>query len=705
MSSSSVKRVRLRRSEHLVAEKSRIQLSSEDDDSDDTSALKKRRLAKGRISVVSNKSSRQTSRARRGPAPNYVGDDLGELSFSDYDSTAPSKAKMQPARRSQSRTARGPKRRVASDEDSSGSESANGRYNGGTTKRDRLPRASSVRLNLRMATAESDEEMDELAGEEDSEDSEIVFQGQRQQNRRLKSRIGSLKSQSKRGRPSKESVSSFSQPQQGSRRSGREREVKSMRERDMDEEMYADDTPRDQVAKVISIREIFQPLPQQSPFVQLHNKTCDLCKSRGNSSEKGVLIFCQGCCTSIHKNCLGYRSNREAMVTKVGHENFVMQCRRCIGLAVKKDKLAPLLDICQECEEPGASCAMFSVRKTAKQEEKIRQENDGDDPVTTVPEKLLNNAANVLFRCDACHRAWHFDHLPALSPNSDSLEDVDALRIVRGKEYSAEWQCKDCLEVDGKIQSLVAWRHKDRASYIEGDTVDMLSEDSKEYLLKWAGKSYFACTWMPGAWVWGRTHVSMRNAFYGKYPLPIWTMEEAIPEEFLRMEIVFDVRYGGGYKAKSEEWDKEHIDNVTKVFVKFVGLNYDEAVWEKPPSEDETDRWNDFVAAYDEYLTGKYFKKEPPQIMKERVSKFHSMKSFAKNIEVKEQPSSLTGSLMPYQLEGLNWLLYNYHKNKNVILADEMGLGKTIQIVAFLASLVLHKPKVRYKIDSPHCFD
>jgi len=50
--------------------------------------------------------------------------------------------------------------------------------------------------------------------------------------------------------------------------------------------------------------------------------------------------------------------------------------------------------------------------------------------------------------------------------------------------------------------------------------------------------------------------------------------------------------------------------------------------------------------------------------------------------------------MMPYQMEGLNWLLYNFHQKKNVILADEMGLGKTIQIIAMIASLVKDNPKV-----------
>ena len=40
--------------------------------------------------------------------------------------------------------------------------------------------------------------------------------------------------------------------------------------------------------------------------------------------------------------------------------------------------------------------------------------------------------------------------------------------------------------------------------------------------------------------------------------------------------------------------------------------------------------------------------------------------------------------LRPYQLEGLNWLSFCWHKGTNSILADEMGLGKTVQTVALI---------------------
>lgn len=43
-------------------------------------------------------------------------------------------------------------------------------------------------------------------------------------------------------------------------------------------------------------------------------------------------------------------------------------------------------------------------------------------------------------------------------------------------------------------------------------------------------------------------------------------------------------------------------------------------------------------------------------------------------------------ALRPYQLEGVDWLLFSWYNRRSVLLADEMGLGKTVQSVAVSAT-------------------
>jgi chromodomain-helicase-DNA-binding protein 4 len=511
-------------------------------------------------------------------------------------------------------------------------------------------------------------------------------------------------SQMKRGRnifSGRHKVSSSSEDRpEPTRRSDRTtKATMSMRELKEDEEIFADDVANDKRPQVITIREVFKPLPLKSHFRVIHNKYCDVCSGYENNSNKGLspLIYCQGCSTSIHRACLGARGAREHTVTKVGDQDFVMQCRRCIGIATKKDFIAPRLGVCQGCKMAGEACEAFSQRRTPKQEEKLREENGGIDPITPIAPELLNNPAIVLFRCINCRRGFHFEHLPPLNKDMTEVDTVEDTRDLRFAEYSQTWKCKDCLDVPAKVQTLVAWRPSNIDNYIPGQPLDLVSEDDKEYLVKWEDLSYFRCTWMPGAWVWSVTSGTTRTSFArrneGSNSHPKMSQVDAIPEEFLRMEIVLDVRYSSRVNTHTKEIDKACVTEVEEVYVKFQGLGYDEVVWEHPPSPSETERWNDFVASYNEYIAGKYFKQPHPK-MKEHIQQYRAM-DFNKKILLQNQPACLTGGkMMEYQMEGLNWLLYNYHQGKNVILADEMGLGKTIQVIAAIAALVKEKPKV-----------
>ncbi|KAL6939562.1 hypothetical protein ACO0RG_003404 [Hanseniaspora osmophila] len=53
-------------------------------------------------------------------------------------------------------------------------------------------------------------------------------------------------------------------------------------------------------------------------------------------------------------------------------------------------------------------------------------------------------------------------------------------------------------------------------------------------------------------------------------------------------------------------------------------------------------------------------------------------------IQFTESPLYINGSLRPYQIQGLNWLISLHRNNLSGILADEMGLGKTLQTISFL---------------------
>ena len=127
----------------------------------------------------------------------------------------------------------------------------------------------------------------------------------------------------------------------------------------------------------------------------------------------------------------------------------------------------------------------------------------------------------------------------------------------------------------------------------------------------------------------------------------------------------------------SSEPPKKEIRNRKCYLVKWMGLGYGQATWEF--EEDVKDDAK--IAQY------RRFNREPSladisgreaEDIRPPASEW---KKYAASMDYKGR------ELRDYQLEGLNWLVFNWYNRRNCILADEMGLGKTIQTLSFLEHL------------------
>ncbi|KIW89513.1 uncharacterized protein Z519_09669 [Cladophialophora bantiana CBS 173.52] len=552
----------------------------------------------------------------------------------------------------------------------------------------------SARLSKLQMSARLKQEVRDLEDESDS----------RTTRRRGKPRASTQRSTtfSTRGRPLRSSrvrhdSSSDAERLAITRRSERTKTRRKHSMRELQEDEISSYEEEKAGPKVVGTKEHFTRIPENDPFRKRHRQQCDTCYYKGDDDVKGPLVFCQGCTNSHHKVCLGFRGTRDHLVTKIGEDLFVLQCRRCVGLAHEKDELAPHQGRCSGCRELGELSKPFRGRLTTRQEQLQREENGGKDPITIVEARLINNVGNVMFRCSQCARAWHMHHLPerktahSLDDEEDeSMVDETQLAQKRFEHYHRSWICKDCVENQHQIDGLVAWRPADLDTYTPGTAVTEIPEDEKEYLIKWRTQSYFRSTWMPGAWVWGVAMGTMRISFSKKPEnrLPKMTTADAIPEEVFRVDIVFDVRYSSVVRNSTKEIELARVKEVDSALVKYKGLGYDDAIWEKPPAHTDTERWNDFKAAYEDYVMKLHMSIPPQTTLKRHLTQVRTL-DFETDLIKKKQPTIVTGGeLMRYQLEGLNWLLYQWFTNQNAILADEMGLGKTIQLVGFFATLV-----------------
>ncbi|KAF3491762.1 chromatin remodeling factor [Arthroderma uncinatum] len=341
----------------------------------------------------------------------------------------------------------------------------------------------------------------------------------------------------------------------------------------------------------------------------------------------------------------------------------------------------------------GTMSKALRPRLTVRQEHLQREENGGEDPCLDIDESQLDLTENVMFRCDSCKRAWHMHHLPRKSGTSYSIDDGledDELSDKRFKEYARRWTCNECANLPGEIESLVAWRPTNLDNYTPGYTSDEVREDAKEYLIKWRKLSYFQTSWMPGPWVWGITAPPMRKAFNKAEngQKPRMTTEDAIPEDYLLVDIVLDVKYSNVVSERTLEIDLARAEEVESAYVKYRGLPYESSVWEKPPNRNNSERWQSFQGAYEDWVVGNHIQIPKNGVLKRHLAYVRS-KDFAKHWVRKKQPEILTGGeLMNYQQDGLNWIYFMWYKQQSSVLADEMGLGKTIQVISFFATLI-----------------
>jgi chromodomain-helicase-DNA-binding protein 7 len=166
-----------------------------------------------------------------------------------------------------------------------------------------------------------------------------------------------------------------------------------------------------------------------------------------------------------------------------------------------------------------------------------------------------------------------------------------------------------------------------------------------------------------------------------------------VTEETLYQHLVKDVDL-----EHDIPWDPE--DNVRYV-VKWKGMPFAEMTWEywRDIKRDAVDEAEDF-----------WYRQKPPSDYRElphpHIRDFRKLQESAE-YGISRRPKLLINNdgtiltpaddeddvnskgfrLRGYQLEGVNWLLFNWWNKRSCILADEMGLGKTIQSAAFLREL------------------
>ncbi|XP_068456594.1 chromodomain-helicase-DNA-binding protein 8 isoform X1 [Clinocottus analis] len=136
--------------------------------------------------------------------------------------------------------------------------------------------------------------------------------------------------------------------------------------------------------------------------------------------------------------------------------------------------------------------------------------------------------------------------------------------------------------------------------------------------------------------------------------------EEAFNPDYVEVDRILDV---------SHSVDKDNGEPVIYYLVKWSSLPYEDATWELKEDVDEGK-----VEEFSKIQNRQPCLKRTPRPPASSWKKLEETREY-KNGNI----------LREYQLEGVNWLLFNWYNRQNCILADEMGLGKTIQSITLLS--------------------
>jgi len=190
-----------------------------------------------------------------------------------------------------------------------------------------------------------------------------------------------------------------------------------------------------------------------------------------------------------------------------------------------------------------------------------------------------------------------------------------------------------------------------------------------EYLVKFKTWSYRKVFWVPESW------------------LSICTPQRLL--RFKKQPVELDER-----EVINEEWC--HVDRIMyedvesksggRFLVKWQGVGPEGATWEDEASAGGMYLFGEIDIPHEELTFALRKYRRSLKINRHWNPKKGPQCRFVK-LEQKDLP--INYELMPYQLEGVNWLVFNWHRGRNCLLADEMGLGKTVQSISLIEHLRL----------------
>ncbi|GLD67263.1 chromodomain-helicase-DNA-binding protein 5 [Lates japonicus] len=350
------------------------------------------------------------------------------------------------------------------------------------------------------------------------------------------------------------------------------------------------------------------------------------------------------------------------------------------------------------------------IQWEAKDEEDEEEEPVGEEEDDHMEFCRVCKDGGELLCCDTCPSSYH---IHCLNPPLPEIPN-------------GEWLCPRCMcpPLKGKVQKILHWTWGEPPLPAElppgpdGKPNDPLTKPplkghpEREFFVKWAGLSYWHCSWVSELQL-ELYHTVMYRNYQRKNdmdeppPYDYGSGEEELNSEkrkskdpqYAVMEERF-YRYGIKpewmviHRILNHSYDK---DGDVHYLIKWRDLPYDQCTWEV--DDFDIPEYDSHKACYWDHREQILGEDQRPLVVRKgkKLKEDHPKREVPPDapiidptIKFEHQPwyiNATGGTLHPYQLEGLNWLRFSWAQGTDTILADEMGLGKTVQTIVFLYSL------------------
>ncbi|XP_057590494.1 chromodomain-helicase-DNA-binding protein 7 isoform X2 [Hippopotamus amphibius kiboko] len=245
--------------------------------------------------------------------------------------------------------------------------------------------------------------------------------------------------------------------------------------------------------------------------------------------------------------------------------------------------------------------------------------------------------------------------------SDEEADDADAA----GRDSpstTSQSEPQESVDADGPVVEKIMSSRSVKKQKESGEEVEV-----EEFYVKYKNFSYLHCQWASVEDLEKDKRIQQKikrfKAKQGQNKFLSEIEDELFNPDYVEVDRIMDF-------ARSTD---DRGEPVTHYLVKWCSLPYEDSTWELRQDIDQ--------AKIEEFE--KLLSREPETERVERPpagdwKKSESSREYKNNNKLRE-----------YQLEGVNWLLFNWYNMRNCILADEMGLGKTIQSITFLYEIHL----------------